>query len=93
MDAPLINLKKHRQSSTFGRRREYMNLTDIPDYYGDFETYHQSYKQHHFTYAVANQWVVDATRVILMSCFPVGLRSLIDQAIPKLLRVSLYSEL
>ncbi|MBT9317441.1 oxygenase MpaB family protein [Leptothoe spongobia] len=62
-----------------------MGITDIPDSYDAFEHYNQSYEQQHFTYAVANQRVADATRAMLLGWFPMGVRSLANTAIPALL--------
>ncbi|MEM6254991.1 MAG: oxygenase MpaB family protein [Cyanobacteria bacterium P01_D01_bin.156] len=64
---------------------ERMGITDIPDTYGAFEAYNQAYEQQHFTYAAANQRVADATRAMLLSWFPMGVRSLANPAIPALL--------
>ncbi|MEO0431324.1 MAG: oxygenase MpaB family protein [Cyanobacteria bacterium J06656_5] len=72
---------------------ERMGITDIPDSYNDFETYNHSYEQAYFTYAVANQRVANATRTMLLSWFPVGLRSLADKAVPALLDTPLLNAL
>ncbi|MGD1858133.1 MAG: oxygenase MpaB family protein [Leptolyngbyaceae cyanobacterium] len=72
---------------------EHMGITQIPDSYEAFETYNQTYEQQHFTYAVANQRVADATRAMLLGWFPVGLRSLANTAIPALLDPPLLNAL
>ncbi|NEQ53273.1 MAG: DUF2236 domain-containing protein [Leptolyngbya sp. SIO3F4] len=70
-----------------------MGIVNIPNSYGAFEDYNQAYEQKHFTYAVVNQRVADATRAMLLSWFPVGVRSLADKAIPALLDQPLLNAL
>ena len=72
---------------------ERMGITDIPGSYEAFEAYNRTYEREHFTYDVANQRVADATRAMLLSWFPVGLRSLADKAIPALLDQPLLNAL
>lgn len=72
---------------------ERMGITDIPASYEAFEQYNQTYEREHFTYAVANQRVADATRAMLLGWFPVGLRSLANTAIPALLDQPLLNAL
>ena len=72
---------------------ERMGIAGIPNSYSGFETYNQSYEQAHFTYTAANQRVADATRAMLLGWFPVGLRSLVNPAIPALLDQPLLSAL
>ena len=72
---------------------ERMGITDMPGSYEAFEAYNRTYEREHFTYDVANQRVADATRAMLLSWFPVGLRSLADKAIPALLDQPLLNAL
>mgnify|MGYP001798698900 CR=1 FL=1 len=70
-----------------------MDITHIPDSYDGFETYNQTYEQEHFAYAAANQRVADATRAMLLSWFPKGVRSLANTAVPALLDTPLLNAL
>ncbi|MEM9267092.1 MAG: oxygenase MpaB family protein [Cyanobacteria bacterium P01_F01_bin.13] len=72
---------------------ERMGITDIPNSYEAFEDYNCAYERKHFTYNVANQRVADATRAMLLSWFPMGVRSLTNQAIPALLDEPLLNAL
>ncbi|MEM1238329.1 MAG: oxygenase MpaB family protein [Cyanobacteria bacterium P01_H01_bin.26] len=72
---------------------ERMGITDIPNTYSGFETYNQSYEQANFTYDVANQRVANATRAMLLSWFPMGVRALVNPAIPALLDQPLLNAL
>lgn len=82
---PLCNLEKQAMYHFWVAVGERMGITQIPNSYDEFEQYNQTYEQQHFTYAVANQRVADSTRAMLLSWFPVGVRSLTDKAIPALL--------
>lgn len=90
---PLSNLEKQAMYHFWVAVGERMGITDIPGSYDEFETYNQTYEQQHFTYAVANQRVANATRAMLLSWFPVGLRSPADRAIPALLDAPLLNAL
>lgn len=70
-----------------------MGITDIPDSYDTFEHYNCTYEKDHFTYAVANQRVADATRTMLLNWFPMGLRGLANGAVPALLDAPLLNAL
>ncbi|EKV00506.1 hypothetical protein Lepto7375DRAFT_2622 [Leptolyngbya sp. PCC 7375] len=72
---------------------ERMGITDMPDSYGAFEAYNLAYEREKFTYAVANQRVADATRAMLLSWFPAGVRSLANTAVPALLDAPLLNAL
>ncbi len=82
---PLSTLEKQAMYHFWVAVGERMGIVHIPDSYGGFETYNQTYEQQHFTYAVANQRVADATRAMLLGWFPVGVRTLANKAIPALL--------
>lgn len=90
---PLSKLEKQAMYYFWAAVGERMGVTNIPNSYDGFERYNQTYEQKHFTYAVANQRVADATRAMLLGWFPVGLRSLADTAIPALLDAPLLNAL
>ena len=90
---PLSDLEKQAMYHFWAAVGERMGITDIPTSYKDFEDYNQTYEKEHFTCAVANQRVADATRAMLLSWFPLGLRSLANQAIPALLDAPLLNAL
>ncbi|MEL7512532.1 MAG: oxygenase MpaB family protein [Cyanobacteria bacterium J06554_3] len=70
-----------------------MSITDIPPSYEAFESYNRDYEQTNFAYQAANQQVANATRQMLLSWFPKGVRSLINPAIPALLDAPLLQAL
>ncbi|MGD1952092.1 MAG: oxygenase MpaB family protein [Leptolyngbyaceae cyanobacterium] len=90
---PLSELEKQAMYYFWYAVGERMGITDIPDSYGAFEAYNLDYERAKFTYAVANQRVANATRVMLLSWFPVGVRALTDKAIPALLDEPLLNAL
>ncbi|MEA5466318.1 oxygenase MpaB family protein [Leptothoe sp. PORK10 BA2] len=90
---PLSDLEKQAMYHFWVAVGQRMGITDIPDSYGAFEQYNQTYEQQHFAYAAANQRVAGATRAMLLGWFPMGLRSLANQAIPALLDAPLLNAL
>lgn len=70
-----------------------MSIVDIPPTYEAFEVYNQDYEKTRFVYAEANQRVADATRQMLLSWFPWGVRSQVNRAIPALLDSRLLTAL
>ncbi|MEL6552850.1 MAG: oxygenase MpaB family protein [Cyanobacteria bacterium J06621_11] len=70
-----------------------MSIVDIPPTYEAFEAYNQDYEKTQFVYSDANQRVADATRKMLLSWFPWGVRSQVDKAIPALLDPALLNAL
>jgi len=70
-----------------------MAIVDIPPSYEQFEEYNRDYEQTYFVYDEANQRVADATREMLLTWFPRGVRSQINKAIPALLDPALLNAL
>lgn len=81
----LSNLEKQAMYYFWCAVGQRMGINHIPTSYDAFETYNLNYEQTNFTYAVANQRVADSTRAMLLSWFPMGVRSLTNKAIPALL--------
>ena len=90
---PLSEIEKQAMYYFWYAVGKRMGITDIPESYGAFETYNLDYERDKFTYAVANQRVANATRAMLLSWFPSGLRSLTNTAIPALLDQPLLNAL
>ncbi|EDX87789.1 hypothetical protein S7335_5499 [Synechococcus sp. PCC 7335] len=81
-------LSEHEQQALYFFWKEVgyrMKIVDIPASYHSFEAYNRSYEQKFFVYQDANRRVADATRQMLVSWFPKGLRSLVNTAMPALL--------
>ncbi|MEM1256324.1 MAG: oxygenase MpaB family protein [Cyanobacteria bacterium P01_H01_bin.21] len=90
---PLSEQEKQAMYYFWAAVGERMGITNIPESYGAFAAYNLDYEREKFTYAVANQRVADATRAMLLSWFPAGVRSLTNTAIPALLDEPLLNAL
>ncbi|MGD1865712.1 MAG: oxygenase MpaB family protein [Phormidesmis sp.] len=89
-------LSNHEKQAMYCFWREVgqrMGIESIPPSYETFEAYSRAYEETHFTDKETNRRVANATRKMLLSWFPKGLRSLADEAIPALLDPSLLQSL
>jgi hypothetical protein len=81
-------LVEHERLATFetwrqiGRR---MNITAIPDSYGELERFNAEYERRHFRFSEAGRRVATATRAMFLDWFPLLPRRLGERAIAAIL--------